>query len=67
MKQEDIFELHCLIEQWGNSKGFTTAQMLGYLSATMIGTLDMWGYSEEFVKNTFDKMFMEFKKRRSNE
>jgi hypothetical protein len=65
MSQEDIIELHALITDWAYNKKYDTPTLLSFLYVTFIGTLDMKGYSQDFVDRTSEKMKEDFKKRRS--
>lgn len=39
-------------------------EMCAFLSATLVGQMELMGYSEEFAKKTFDHMFEKFKEKR---
>lgn len=65
VNQKDINELHALIENWAYSKGLSASWLLSFLTSSLIGTMEMRGYSDEFVRKTLNKMYEEFKKKRS--
>jgi hypothetical protein len=64
VNQQNINELHSLIENFAHSKGLSASWLLSFLTSTLIGTMEMRGYSDEFARETFDKMYDEFKKKR---
>jgi hypothetical protein len=56
MNEDDILELHQLITDWAMKKEYTSAQMCGFLSTCLIGTMAMKGYDEDFVDSTLELM-----------
>lgn len=54
------YDLHVLLHGFAKEKRLDTAEMLGYLTATISGTFAMNGYGEVFVKKTLDRMFDEY-------
>jgi hypothetical protein len=64
MNQIEINELHKIIEDHCNIKGYTVAQILAFLSLTFIGTLIINGYSEEFVDKTAERMKVKFREKK---
>lgn len=62
MEQDDINELHKMRLEWFMKKGLSQAQMMAFLMVEFVGTFARTGYSEEFAKRTFERMFDSFKK-----
>lgn len=63
------YELYVLLQNFANERQLDTVQMLGFLTSSICGTLAMNGYENEFVKETFDKIYnnyVEKKKRFDN-
>lgn len=61
MNQEDINELHQLIEKWTIDHKYNTTHLLTFLTITLVGTMAMKGYSQEFFYKTADRMKIAFK------
>lgn len=55
----DYKELNYLISK-------SSTQLLAFLASTFVGTMEINNKSEEFMKNTLSKMFIEFKNKRMN-
>ena len=64
MDQEDIEELHDLINEWGMSKGYKTHEMLAFFTCLLVGNIEMHGYSQEFMNETCDRMKKQFMHKR---
>lgn len=60
---EQIKELHHLMEDWAHRHGFGTSELLAFMSAAMVGTMLMVGYDKTFANATFDRMKMNYEKR----
>ena len=60
-EKEDILELHKLRVEWFKSKNLEPSAMTAYLSCEFVGSLALCGYSEDFVKKTFERMLEKFK------
>jgi len=64
MDQEDINELHGLIQNYAIEKGYETKHLLAFLTSVFIGTMEMKGYSQEFMDATCDRMKVKFREKR---
>lgn len=60
---EQIRELHMLMESWAHRHGYGTKELLAFMSASMVGTMAIIGYDQEFVDATFDRMKRNFAKK----
>jgi len=56
MEYEDINELNEMIQKFLKKKGYNSAQITGFLSAQFLITMAMNGYTEDFFRNTIDKL-----------
>jgi hypothetical protein len=66
MKDEDIQELHTIMTDWAMSKGYNSTHLLAFLSATFACSMEMTGYSQEFMDQTCDRMKENFRSERKN-
>lgn len=57
-------ELHNLLQEFADKHRLRPTQMLSSLTLTLVGTMAMQKYSDEFAKKTFDKMFTLYQKKR---
>lgn len=64
MNQEDAEELHNIINEWGMSKEYKTHEMLAFITCLFVGNMEMYGYSQEFMDKTCDRMKKQFMAKR---
>lgn len=68
MTQDEINELHKLLDDYCEKKKFTVFQILGFLTVVLMGTMEKEGYTQQFFDATCDRMKEKFKgKRNKNE
>lgn len=61
LENMEIYELHEMRLKWFEDKNCSPSQIMAFLSSEFVGSLVLCGYSEEFVKKTFDMMYEKFK------
>lgn len=64
MKDKEIIELWHLLESHCKSKNYTKSEVLCFLSTCFVGTMEMHGYSQDFMDRTCDRMKENFRKKR---
>lgn len=65
LSQEQINEMHALLDNHGKEKGYRPTQMLAFLTSTFVGTMEMHGYSQDFMDRTCDMMKKKFREKRN--
>jgi len=56
----DIMEMHKIRLKFFKDRDYTPPQMMAFLSCEFVGSLALGGYSDEFVRKTFDRMYEAF-------
>lgn len=64
MNQNQINTLHEIMSHFFEKENFCLSEVLGFLSITLIGTMAMNEYSDDFADRTFDKMKNDFRKKK---
>ncbi len=64
MKDKQIKELHGLLENYCDEYEIPLHEILAFITAIFVGTLEMHGYSEDFFDKTCERMKQEFREKR---
>lgn len=67
MKEKEVdwvIDLTQIIQDFSQKNNVRTSQMLGYLGITLCGTMAMQDYTDEFAKETFNRLFEMYLKKK---
>jgi len=53
-------DLHKIISEFCLSHDISQSRILGFLTATLVGTMAQADYTDEFGKRTFERMYTQF-------
>ena len=59
-------DLHRLVLKRAKQKEYTQAEILAWLTATLVGTCELRGQSQEFFNETCEMMKIDFAKKRED-
>lgn len=62
MNDEEIKELHEILIKYAVEKRWRNSQILAFLTSTLVGTMAIQGYDQDFADSTFDLMKKRFEK-----
>jgi len=64
MEQNEINELHAILENYVREKGLKVSEALSFLTTTFVGTMVIHGYTEDFFDKTCERMKQHFKEKK---
>lgn len=66
LSQEEVEEMHRVLENHVQAKGYNRVQVGALLSSIFVGTMEMYGWSQDFMDRTCDRMKDKFREKRNN-
>ena len=56
MRQDDIDDLHELMQNFLIEREYKPSEMMAFLTSQFLGTMAMYGYTHDFFNKTIDRM-----------